>query len=570
MTHPSIEVLNLSKCYKIYAHPLDRMLDWIAPFGPRHYREFWALRSISFTVPKGDAVGIIGANGAGKSTLLKIISGTSRQTGGHVEVEGRVAALLELGMGFHFELTGRQNIFLNGRLLGLSQEDLEKKLPEIIAFSELGEFIDQPLRTYSTGMYVRLGFSVVASVEPDILIIDEALNVGDAHFQQKCIRRIREIHEKGTTLLFVSHDPGAVRSLCQEALLLDEGEIVSRGGPDEILDHYNALVARKTSRDRGFHIERVPSPHRALAVRHSGNFMAVITDAGIRNEQGENITAVVSGQRVLIYVKVFFLGDADNPTVGFLIKDRLGNEIFGTNTYMLKKELGQCRAGETLEAVFSLPLNIGSGEYTLTAAAHTLDYHIYECYDWADKIFSFTVIPSLDFKFTGVAKCYPDVAHVKQETSNEQARSLIEYIFQDAPSELLMGAGFQKFLCKGWYEGEPGGDDFIRWTDKEFAFFLKVTGQRMFWDAACARPDIAAAPVSMTVSAQGTPVAQLTVQSADFKTLSASLPDALAGRIVLFTAVLDKSWKPSEYLNTPDDRDLGILIRRIWTEPEIV
>lgn len=569
MTHSSIEVLNLSKCYKIYAHPLDRMLDWIAPFGPKHYREFWALRSISFSVPRGDAVGIIGANGAGKSTLLKIISGTARQTNGHVKVAGKVAALLELGMGFHFELTGRQNILLNGKLLGLSGEELEKKLPEIIAFSELGEFIDQPLRTYSTGMYVRLGFSVVASVEPDILIIDEALNVGDAHFQQKCIRRIREIHEKGTTLLFVSHDPGAVRSLCHEAILLDEGEIVSRGGPDEILDHYNALIARKSIKDAGFHMERVPSPHRALAVRHSGNFMAVITDAGIRNEQGEKITAVVSGQRALIYVKVFFLGDADNPTIGFLIKDRLGNEIFGTNTYMLKKNLGQCRAGESLEVDFSFPLNIGSGEYTLTVAAHTLDYHIYECYDWADKIFSFSVIPSLDFKFTGVVKCYPEVAHTKEETSDVQARSLIEYIFQDAPSELLMEPRFQKFLCKGWYEGEAGGDDYIRWTDKEFAFFLKVTGRRMFFDAACPRPDIATVPLSATVSAQGMPLAHVRVNSADFQTLYFPLPDTLVGRIVLFTVTLDKSWKPSEYLNTPDDRDLGILIRRIGTDQGI-
>ena len=570
MTHPSIEVVNLSKCFKIYAHPLDRIIDWISPFESRHYREFWALRSLSFSVPKGDAVGIIGANGAGKSTLLKIISGTSRQTNGYVKVEGKIAALLELGLGFHFELTGRQNILLNGKLLGLSGEELRKKLPEIIAFSELGDFIDQPLRTYSTGMYVRLGFSVVASVEPDILIVDEALNVGDAHFQQKCIRRIREIHENGTTLLFVSHDPGAVRSLCQEAFLLDEGEIVSRGGPDEILDHYNALVARKSIRETVFHIERVPSPQRHRAVRHSGNFMAVITDAGIQNEQGEKITAVVSGQRAVIYVKVFFLGEVDNPTIGFLVKDRLGNEIFGTNTYMLKKSPGACHAGESLEVRFSFPLNFGSGEYTLTAAAHTLDYHIYECYDWADKIFSFTVIPSLDFKFTGVVKRYPDVAHTKEKTSDDQARSLIEYIFQDAPSELHMGPAFQKFLCKGWYEGETGGDDYIRWTDKEFAFFLKVAGRRMFFDAACTRPDIATVPLSMAVSSQGTPVAQLRVNSADFQTLYFSLPDILVGRIVLFTVKIDRSWKPSEHLNTPDDRDLGILIRRIGTDQGIV
>ncbi|HQH12972.1 MAG TPA: ABC transporter ATP-binding protein, partial [Candidatus Sumerlaeota bacterium] len=199
---------------------MDRILDWVVPGAGKRYRDFWALRQVSFSIPKGRSVGIIGANGAGKSTLLKLISGTAKPTSGEVRVQGKIAALLELGMGFHAEFTGRQNIRMNGKLLGLTDDELDERIPKIIAFSELGDFIDQPLRTYSSGMYVRLGFSVVASVDPDILIVDEALSVGDLHFQQKCIRRIREFHEQGTTLLFVSHDPGAVKLLCEEAILL--------------------------------------------------------------------------------------------------------------------------------------------------------------------------------------------------------------------------------------------------------------------------------------------------------------------------------------------------------------
>ncbi len=564
----AIEVTNLSKCYKIYTHPVDRILDWLTPSSQRHSRDFWALRNLSFTVAKGAAVGIIGANGAGKSTLLKIIAGTTRATSGYVRVEGKVAALLELGMGFHPEFTGRQNIKLNGKLLGLGDDELEEKIPQIVAFSELGDFIDQPLRTYSSGMFVRLGFAVVASVEPDILIVDEALSVGDTHFQQKCIRRIREFHEQGTTLLFVSHDPGAVKTLCREAILLDEGEIVSRGAPDEILDHYNALVAKKSVRETSFHIERISSAHH-LGVRHSGNFMAIITEAGIRNEKGVSISAVVSGRHTRIYVKVFFFDDVLNPTIGFLIKDRLGNEIFGTNTYMLGEELGLCRAGELLEVNFPLRLDIGAGEYTLTAAAHTLDYHIYECYDWADKLLLFTVVPSSDFRFQGVAKCYPTITHKKARTEPAQARALLEEIFHDADSQLPMAPKYQKFLCKGWYECERGKDEYVRWTDDKFSFFLRVKGRNLAIDLACPKPDIKSTPLTATLLADGNKLGSFTLKRPQPQTIRIPLPESLNGKLVLFSIALNTSWSPADYGDS-DDRKLGIVVRKIWTEEEAI
>ncbi|MBN1901048.1 ABC transporter ATP-binding protein [Candidatus Sumerlaeota bacterium] len=567
MTEHAIEVVNLSKRYRIYRQPIDRLLEWILPFKTPLSQEFWALRNISLSISKGDAVGIIGANGAGKSTLLKIISGTSSPTRGKVQVNGRIAGLLELGMGFHPELTGRQNIKMNGKLLGLSEQELEEHLPSITAFSELGDFIDQPLRTYSSGMYVRLGFSVAASVNPDILIIDEALSVGDAHFQQKCVRRIREIHEKGVTLLFVSHDPGAVRNLCRHAILMEEGAIISSGDSEEMLDHYNALIAKRSSRETGFRMERVISGSPHLATRHSGNFMAVITDAGLLNEQGEKITSACSGDNIKVYVKTFFLGDVDNPTIGFLIKDRLGNEIFGTNSYMLGRELGRYKSGETLELNFSFPLNIGSGEYTLTAAAHAWEFHTDGCYDWADKISIFTVIPSTDFKFIGSTKCYPVISHKKIPSSENAAQMLLDQLFNDAPHDLHMGPACQKFLCYGWYNSEQAEPDHtLRWTDGEFAFVIQPKGNRLVLNCACAKPDIASQPVQACVTANGAPVGAFSIDQSSLKEIIMILPEELVGKIVLFIVKLSSTWKPSRYHQGSDERRLGVIIRDIRTE----
>jgi len=229
-----ISLRQVSKVFRLYNNPTDRLMEWVLPV--KRHQEFHALRDITLEIPKGRTIGLIGQNGAGKSTLLKLITGTLLPTYGTMEIRGRVAALLELGTGFHPEFTGRQNIYVNGQLLGMSREELVKLEPEIIAFTELGPFIDQPVRTYSSGMVLRLGFSIAAAMNPELLIIDEALSVGDARFSQKCIRRIREFRDEGTTILFVSHDPGAVTTLCDEAVLLERGAVRSRGLPKDILE----------------------------------------------------------------------------------------------------------------------------------------------------------------------------------------------------------------------------------------------------------------------------------------------------------------------------------------------
>ena len=566
MYENSVEVVNLSKKYRIYSRPIHRLIEWLTPGGKAWHKEFPALRRVSFLIPRGDAIGIIGPNGAGKSTLLKIISGTTKPTEGSIKVNGRVAALLELGMGFHPEFTGRQNIRMNGRLLGLEEEELEEKIPRIISFSELGDFIDRPVRTYSSGMYVRLGFSVAASVEPDILIIDEALSVGDLHFQQKCIRHIKKIHERGATLLFVSHDPGTVKNLCSEAVLLDEGEIVSRGDPDEIIDFYNAMMAKKNIRGSAFSIERVPSRIPGSAVQHSGNFMAVVVEAGLLNENGEPVTAVVSGENASIYVRVFFLQDVSEPTIGFLIKDRLGNEIFGTNTWMLHQKMGDYKAGDALEAKFAMDLNIGAGEYSLTVAAHTRDMHIYECFDWADKVFLFTVAPSSDFQFTGVCRCLPTVSQQKMTIPKHEARNLVNEIFRDAPEELNMGPDEQKFLSKGWYDSEPSEQGYVRWTEGEFSFFLRPTGERLFLEISCPRPDIESRPVKGKIKMEGRELGNLLLDKPDSFTFQYTITPEKDSEPALFSIFLDHTWSPAEALRSGDSRSLGVLVNRIWQE----
>ncbi|MDX1385243.1 MAG: ABC transporter ATP-binding protein, partial [Thermoanaerobaculia bacterium] len=233
-----IRAQNLSKVYKRYAAPRYRLLEWLTLGAIRRHEELWALRQVSFEVAAGEAVGIVGQNGAGKSTLLKLIVGTTRPTEGSFEVAGRVSALLELGMGFHPEFSGRQNAVMALQMMGAEESEAESRLPEIAAFSELDGFLEQPLRTYSSGMQMRLGFAVATTRRPDILIVDEALSVGDAYFQHKCIRRIRGFKEAGTTMLFVSHDPAAVKTLCDRALLLDGGVLVREGPAEAILDYY--------------------------------------------------------------------------------------------------------------------------------------------------------------------------------------------------------------------------------------------------------------------------------------------------------------------------------------------
>jgi lipopolysaccharide transport system ATP-binding protein len=350
-------------------------------------------------VAPGEAVGIIGMNGAGKSTLLKILTGTTQPTEGAVQIEGRVAALLELGLGFHPDFTGRQNAMIAAQLMGLPAREIATLMPKIEAFAEIGQYLDQPLRTYSTGMGVRLAFSVATAARPEILILDETLSVGDAYFGHKCIRRVREFREAGTTLLFVSHDPTAVKTLCDRAILLDAGRLIQDGPPDRVLDYYNALIAK---REANHEIMRAEVAGGRMTTR-SGTFEARLAEVDLLDGEGRPARAFSVGDEARIRVLVHFTSTVVAPTVGILIRDRVGNDIFGTNTFHMGPIEGSWEPGDEMEVEFHVELNLGAGSYTLTVALCSDSTHLVDNYDWWDKVIAFNVVPGPMPYFIGSA-----------------------------------------------------------------------------------------------------------------------------------------------------------------------
>src|SRR5471032_1324184 len=294
-----IRVTGLSKAYKQYPTRWSRLAEWLIPFSPIRHRQHWVLQDVEFEIAPGEAVGIVGANGAGKSTLLKMITGTTQPTSGKIELEGRVAALLELGMGFHPDFTGRQNAFMAGQLIGLSVSEISTLMPEIEAFADIGEAIDHPVRTYSSGMQMRLAFSVATARRPDILIVDEALSVGDAYFQHKSLERIRSFLKAGTTLLIVSHDRGAIQSICDSAILLDRGRMAMHDKPEAVMDYYNALLAERENQN-----VRQETHASGKVQTISGSGEATVHHIALLNEQGAAVEVVDVGADVTLQVTV--------------------------------------------------------------------------------------------------------------------------------------------------------------------------------------------------------------------------------------------------------------------------
>jgi lipopolysaccharide transport system ATP-binding protein len=393
-----IAVDNLSKRYKRYPHRWARLGEWLSGGRWQPYESRWVLRGVSFTVGAGEALGLVGANGAGKSTLLKILAGTTVPTGGTVRLHGRVAALLELGLGFHPDFTGRQNATVGCQMLGVPPAAVAALLPEIVDFAELADAFDEPLRSYSTGMQMRLAFSVATAVRPDVLIVDEALSVGDAYFQHKSMQRIRAYRAAGTTLLFVSHDPTAVKSLCDRALLLDAGVVVRSGTPAAVLDYYNALVA---AREGAAGIEQRAGA--AGTVTRSGNGRARIAGVELTDASGRPRQTFQVGEPARLRCAIDFHADIERPTVGLLIRDRLGNDVFGTNTYHLDVFEPRVAAGERLTVSFDTQLNLGPGSYSVTVAVHSDRTHYEQNFDWWDRALVFEVVPSAAFHFQGSA-----------------------------------------------------------------------------------------------------------------------------------------------------------------------
>ncbi|WP_172198407.1 ABC transporter ATP-binding protein [Niveibacterium sp. COAC-50] len=378
----TISVINLGKAYKQYPDRWSRLLEWISPGGRSRHALRWVLNGVSFEVSPGEAVGIVGLNGAGKSTLLKVITGTTKPTTGSVRVEGRVSALLELGMGFHPDFTGRQNAVMAGQILGFSPEQMAKLLPEIEAFAEIGEYIDQPVRVYSSGMQVRLAFSVATAIRPDVLIVDEALSVGDKYFSQKSFNRIQTFLDQGTTLLFVSHDATAVKALCDRAVLLEQGRVSIIADPETVIDYYNGLLlegANKLAANRpepvvvraagetdtvetfkARHVEGFREMHPQIDTGEVG-----LLDFRVVDEVGRAVCAVTTGRWISVEYLVQANADLDQLYFGVSLRDSLAISVFNTNSYALGKPPVCLKKGGVCRVTFSMRVPLQVGNYGL-------------------------------------------------------------------------------------------------------------------------------------------------------------------------------------------------------------
>jgi len=404
----SIRVKQLGKAYKQYTHRWSRLGEWLLPWRGTRHRLKWVLEDINFQLAPGEAVGIIGINGAGKSTLLKLITGTAQPTTGSVQIEGRVAALLELGMGFHPDFTGRQNAYMAGQLIGLSVSDISALMPEIEAFADIGDYIDQPVRVYSSGMQMRLAFSVATVRRPDVLIVDEALSVGDAYFQHKSFERIRQFRQQGTTLLIVSHDRAAMQAICDRAILLDRGRLAKQGTPEEVMDYYNALIAERENST----VEQTVTAEGRVQTS-SGSGAATVTDITLENADGAALEMVNVGSAVTLVVQVRVRDDLPRLVLGYMIKDRLGQPIYGTNTHHMQQPLENVRAGETIEYRFRFPLNLGPGSYSVTTALTSSETHLADNYEWRDLAFLFMVMNMNRREFVGSSWLEPAVEIIR-------------------------------------------------------------------------------------------------------------------------------------------------------------
>lgn len=388
MQNVAIRVQNLTKMYKLYDKPTDRLVESLGLSKKKCYKEHYALNGINMVVNQGETVGIIGTNGSGKSTILKIITGVLTPTSGNVEINGRISALLELGAGFNMEYTGLENVYLNGTMIGFSREEIDEKIDAILEFADIGEFIHQPVKTYSSGMFVRLAFAVAINIEPEILIVDEALSVGDVFFQAKCYRKFEEFKKMGKTILFVSHDLASVNKYCDRVILLNKGVKIDEGNPKEIIDLYKKILVNQydennenDSNDENTKKEdALNSPKsNSLEIKQYkemmqqnpkvikyGNGVADIIDFAVLDQNGQPTNTIESGTDNTVLMKVKFNRKINNPIFAYTIKDVLGVELVGTNTMYEQVNTGTVSSGDIREVKFHQKWNLQNGDFLLS------------------------------------------------------------------------------------------------------------------------------------------------------------------------------------------------------------
>lgn len=383
-----LTLIGVGKAYRNWGSEWKRVASW---FGvpTRPLEETWVLQDINLHVGAGETIGLIGQNGAGKSTLLKIVTGTVRATVGQATRTGRIAAILELGMGFNPDLSGRQNVIHAAGLMGHDIEQIQEAMPDIEAFAEIGEYFDQPVRTYSSGMQMRVAFSVATAFKPDILIVDEALSVGDSYFQHKSFDRIRSFRDQGTSILFVSHGMSEIKTLCDRVILLDAGRILKDGSPDEVVDYYNALVAKKEN--EMLHIEQRREDDGWMLTR-SGTREVTCDALTLLDAEGKPIKVATVGQKVELKLTAGVHAAVERLVLGYMVRDKFGHVVWGTNTWHTGQVEHGLQAGETV--MFSLPFTctLGPGSYSVSPALVSGDNHLENNYEWVDNLLVFDVV----------------------------------------------------------------------------------------------------------------------------------------------------------------------------------
>ncbi|RUM74241.1 MAG: ABC transporter ATP-binding protein [Sulfurovum sp.] len=394
-----LEVKQVSKVYKIYQNSFDRLKEIFTKNA--YHKTFIANDDISFELFEGETLGIVGVNGAGKSTILKIIAGVIEPTAGEVIRHGRVTALLELGTGFNPEMSGYDNIYLNGTLIGMTKKEIDSKIKDIIEFSELGDYIYEPIKSYSSGMSMRLAFSIAIFSQPQILIVDEALSVGDAHFQAKCTKALRDRKKENMSIIYVSHDLNSLKLLCDRVILLNGGKVVEEGNPEEVINSYNFLISKLSDNQENMSIKKGEN-------NSFGTFDVEITNAQIKGEKSRS-NLISSGENARIIIELKSNIDIEDLNVGMLIKDKFGQDIFGTTS----KNLGvvyQLNKNKNYTITFTLPLDIGSGKYSLSIALAVGENHLDYCLHWLDFATNFEIAGNHGNIFTGIVKLYPQIS----------------------------------------------------------------------------------------------------------------------------------------------------------------
>ena len=369
MSEFAIQVKHLDKMYKLYNKPSDRLRETLGFKVP--VREHYALRDVNFQVERGETVGIIGTNGSGKSTILKIITGVLNPTAGEVKVDGRISALLELGAGFNMEYTGIENVYLNGTMMGFSKEEVDARLQDILDFADIGDFVYQPVKSYSSGMFVRLAFAVAINIDPEILIVDEALSVGDVFFQAKCYRKFEEFKKMGKTILFVSHDLSSISRYCDRVILLNKGVKLEEGSPKQMVDMYKQLlVGQDPAKAEEKKEEQKESWSQQFQVNPNmleyGTKLAEIVDFAVLDDKNRCTNTIEKGSSFRIRMKVVFHQDIQEPIMAYTFKDIKGTEITGTNTLFEKKSVEHSQAGDSCTVTFEQELFLQGGEYILS------------------------------------------------------------------------------------------------------------------------------------------------------------------------------------------------------------